>query len=82
MQQAPSVVNQSSDPVDVATNVLTSTNGDAKAAFYKLAEQKGVDPNQFLSSLSSLGNPTTLIANMMKNNPQVGNLFRLFGAIK
>ena len=31
--------------------IVSSSGGDAKAAFYKLAAQKGVDPNAILSML-------------------------------
>lgn len=32
-------------------NVLQKHNGDAKAAFYDLAQQKGVNPNDVLNAL-------------------------------
>lgn len=34
-----------------AMKLIQESNGDAQAAFYKLAEQKGVDPNEILSAL-------------------------------
>ena len=33
------------------TNLINSHGGDAKAAFYDLAKQKGIDPDEFLRSL-------------------------------
>lgn len=34
-----------------AMQLIQQSGGDAQAAFYKLAEQKGVDPNEILSAL-------------------------------
>ena len=34
-----------------AMNLIQTYGGDAKAAFYALAKQKGVDPEQFLRAL-------------------------------
>ena len=33
------------------TNLIGKHNGDAKAAFYDLAKQQGIDPEEFLKSL-------------------------------
>ena len=33
------------------TNLIGKYNGDAKAAFYDLAKQRGIDPEEFLKSL-------------------------------
>ena len=35
-------------------NYINNNGGDAKAAFYNLAKQKGVDPNEVLSQLRSI----------------------------
>ena len=32
-------------------NLIQQSGGDPKAAFYKLAQQKGINPEQFLSML-------------------------------
>ena len=34
-----------------AMNLIQQAGGDARAAFYQLAKEKGVDPNQILSML-------------------------------
>ena len=34
-----------------AMQLIQQAGGDAKAAFYQLAKEKGVDPNQILSML-------------------------------
>ena len=73
---------QNEDPVDIATQALNQSNGNAKEAFYTLAQQKGVDPNQFLKQIESMGDIKKLAQNMLMSNPRVGNLFKLFGAIR
>ena len=35
-------------------NYINQNGGDAKTAFYNLAAQKGVDPNNFLNQLNQL----------------------------
>ena len=35
------------------TNLIQKHGGDAKAAFYDLAKQKGIDPEEFLRELNS-----------------------------
>lgn len=34
-----------------AVDLIKASNGDPKAAFYKLAEQKGIDPNEILNMM-------------------------------
>lgn len=34
-----------------AMDLVQQSGGDAKAAFYKLAQQRGVDPNEILNAL-------------------------------
>ena len=34
-----------------AMRLIQESGGDAQAAFYKLAEQKGVDPNEIMSAM-------------------------------
>lgn len=72
----------SEDAISIATNALTQSNGDAKAAFYSLAQQKGVDPDAVLKSINSMGDPKKLMMSMLQSNPRIGNLFKLFGVMK
>ena len=41
----------SSPQANTVMNLVNQHDGDARAAFYDLAKQKGVDPDQFLSML-------------------------------
>lgn len=74
--------NQQNDPVEIATNVLMQSNGDAKKAFYTLAEQKGVDPDSVLDQIRHMGDPKTIFKNMLASNPRIGGLINLFGSVK
>ena len=42
---------QTNPQVQQAMNYINQNGGDPKAAFYKLAQEKGVDPNLVLNSL-------------------------------
>lgn len=42
---------QSNPQVKQVMDLVDQSGGDPKAAFYKMAEEKGVDPDQILSAL-------------------------------
>ena len=42
---------QTNPQMQQAMNYINQNGGDPKAAFYKLAQEKGIDPNLVLSSL-------------------------------
>lgn len=42
---------QNNPQVQQVMNIVNQSGGDPKAAFYKMAEEKGVDPEQVLSML-------------------------------
>lgn len=44
------IVNQNPNMQQVM-NLVRQSGGDAKSAFYSLAKQKGIDPNQILNML-------------------------------
>lgn len=44
------MLNQSPNKNEIL-GIINAANGDYKAAFYMMAKQKGVDPEQFLSLL-------------------------------
>lgn len=54
-------IRNSADPNSAAMNLLSpemqnyisQNGGDAKTAFYNMAAQKGIDPNQILNTLRS-----------------------------
>lgn len=73
------IVNPSPDTLASVEQLLSQSGGDPKAAFYSLAQAKGIDPNQFLNQISSMGNPKSLLMNMVASNPTVGRLLSLFG---
>ena len=65
------------DAISVAEACLKQSGGNAKAAFYSLAQQKGVDPNSVIAQINSIGNPSSLISSMISANPNVKRLFSL-----
>lgn len=42
---------QSNPNYNYIMNLISQYNGNAEQAFYALAREKGIDPNQFLNSL-------------------------------
>lgn len=50
-QAALSQLMQNNPQMKQAAQLVEHSGGDAKAAFYKLAQQNGIDPDQILSML-------------------------------
>lgn len=69
------------DPYDYIEGMLQRSGGDAKAAFYLAAKEKGVDPNEFLKEVQTLGDPRAGIQSMLANNPKAKRLLQLFSLI-
>ena len=72
----------SNNAVSVAKSALIQSGGNAKAAFYSLAKQKGVDPNAVINQINSMGNPKTILQSMLLSNPDIEGLFSIFGNLK
>lgn len=70
------------DPVSYTESMLKRSGGDAKAAFYLAAKDKGIDADQFLSQLSSMGDMKSMAARMMMANPRLQKLMSLFSLMK
>ena len=70
------------DPVSYAKNMLQRSGGDARAAFYLAAKEKGVDPNIILNQVKSMGNPQGMIQNALMGNSKMGELMSLLSMIK
>ena len=66
LQQAMATIKAARDPIGALNQMaqtneqlqpaasFISQNGSAKAAFYVMAKQKGVDPEQFIAQLKSM----------------------------
>lgn len=74
--------NQVVDPVAIAEVELKQSGGNAKTAFYSLAQKKGVDPNLILNQIKSMTDPMTMIKTLISKNSRIGTLFNLFSGIK
>ncbi len=72
----------SNDAVTIAENAMRQSGGDARAAFYALAKQKGIDGDQFLNQIRSMGNPQSMLQNMVTSNPRIGRLMSLFSGLR
>lgn len=72
----------SNDVISTVEEAIKQSGGDAKTAFYSMAKQKGVDADAFLRNLSSMGNPMTMLQEMMASNQNIGGLLKLFSGLK
>ena len=45
---------QSDSRLQQVMNTIQQNGGDAKSTFYKMAQQKGVDPNDIIKQLQSM----------------------------
>ena len=71
-----------SDAVSYVENMLQRSGGDAKAAFYLAAQEKGIDPDQFLKQISSMGNTKSIVQTMLSKDPRIGRIMSLFSMMK
>ena len=76
-----SQIQNGQDPYDYIEGMLQRSGGDAKAAFYLAAKEKGVDPDAFLEEIKTLGDPRAGVQSMLANNPKAKRLLQLFSLI-
>jgi len=81
VNQQPQIQN---DPnaLNYIQTMLQRSGGDAKAAFYLAAKEKGVDPETVLNQVRSVKDPRAMIQNMLMSNPQMQSLMSLFSMKK
>lgn len=70
------------DPFEHIQSLLTKSGGDARTAFYMAAKEKGVDGDQFIQQLLSMGDINTLFQNLVTSNPKAKILFSLLSMMK
>lgn len=70
------------DSYTYAANMIKRSGGDAKAAFYLAAKEKGVDPDAFLKNLQSMGDVKAMAQNALMSNPQMQQLTSLLSLVK
>ena len=73
---------KSNDSADLVEDALKRSGGDAKAAFYLLAREQGVNPDVALKQISSMGDIRGAAMNVLNQNPQMKRLMSLFSLIK
>lgn len=62
--------------------MLKRSGGDAKAAFYLAAKEKGADPNVIIDQVNSMGDLHSLAQKMLMSNPKAKKLASLFSMVK
>ena len=70
------------DPVSYAEQMIQRSGGDAKAAFYLAAKERGINPDQFLQQIKSMGDMKSMAMNLMMSNPRAQQLMSLFSMMK
>lgn len=75
-------IQNESDAISYAESMIKRSGGDAKAAFYAAAKEKGIDPDRFLSQLSSMGDLNAMAQSMLASNPRISQLMNLFSMNK
>lgn len=75
-------IQNESDPVDYAGEMLKRSGGDARAAFYLACQEKGIDPAPILQQAQMAKNPMAMVQSMLMNNPKGKNLLSLLSLVK
>ena len=73
---------KSNDSADLVEDALRRSGGDAKAAFYLLAKEQGLDPDVALKKITSIGDMKGAAMNVLNQNPQMKRLMSLFSLLK
>ena len=73
---------QTNNSADLVEDALKRSGGDAKAAFYLLAREQGLDPDAALKQISSMGDIRSAAMNVLNQNPQMKRLMSLFSLFK
>lgn len=81
LNQQPQIQNDQ-NALNYVQTMLQRSGGDAKAAFYLAAKEKGVDPEAVLNQVRSVKDPRAMIQNMLMSNPQMQSLMSLFSMKK
>ena len=68
--------------IEYAQEMLRRSGGNAEAAFYLAAKEKGVDPNKIISRAKSFGDPRAMVQNFLMRNPRMKSLMSLFSMMK
>lgn len=82
MQTPTQQIQNSFDRETIVENAIQQSGGDAKAAFYMAAKQMGLDPNDVLAQMQSMGDMKTMAQKAMSSNPKLKRIASLFSLMK
>ena len=82
MYGSPQNVPIQNDAVSQVEAAIQRSGGDARAAFYAMAKEKGEDPDAFLTKLQSMGDVNAMAKRLIASNPRVQRLMSLFSLLK
>lgn len=71
-----------SDALTFVEKMLQRSGGDAKAAFYLAAKEKGADTEAILAKARSVADPRAAVQNLLMGNPKMKTLMSLFSMMK
>ena len=74
--------NQNEQAIAYAKSMMERSGGDARAAFYMAAKEKGIDPDAIINQVKTLGDPKALLSSALSNNPMLGSLMSLMSMSK
>lgn len=74
--------NKPLDREAIVENAIQQSGGDAKTAFYLAAKQLGIDGDQALAQIQSMGDIRTMAQKAMASNPKIRRLASLFSLMK
>lgn len=82
MQAPTQQIQNNFDREAIVENAIQQSGGDAKAAFYMAAKQMGLDPNEVLAQMQSMGDMKTMAQKAMFSNPKLKRIASFFSLMK
>lgn len=75
-------IQNDTNALNYVQTMLQRSGGDAKAAFYLAAKEKGIDPEQILAQARTVKDPRAMVQSLLMRNPQMQGLMSLFSMMK
>lgn len=75
-------IQNSLDRETIVENAIQQSGGDAKTAFYIATKEMGLDPNEVLAKMQSMGDMKGMAQKAMMSNPKIKRLASLFSLMK
>ena len=80
--QNPQQIQNNIDREAIVENAIQQSGGDAKAAFYLATKEMGLDANQVLAEMQSMGDMKSMAQKAMMSNPKIKRLASFFSLMK